>query len=143
MTMPMTITPELAYLLEALRLAREMEARGVVLAMDQAHDLSLASLGPPVRWVAREPELTPKAREILDQIVAERERDRPSPSYWATARGGVSIRSERSGSPAPSAVDPGRGGTAARQHQRNRGRKRDILDEAMDQIQFPDDEEQP
>jgi hypothetical protein len=140
MTMPMTITPELAYLLEALRLTREMEARGVVLAMDQAHDLSLASLGPPVRWLAQEPELTPKAREILDQIVAERERDRPSPSYWATARGGVSIRSERSGSPAPSAVDLGQDDIGSGVVQRNRGRKRNILDESMDQIHFPEEE---
>jgi hypothetical protein len=74
--MPWILTPALAYLLEAQRITREMEAQGIVLDRDQAHELARASLGPPRRWVEREPELSPEGRATLDRIVAERERAR-------------------------------------------------------------------
>jgi hypothetical protein len=64
--MPWLHTPELAYSLEALRVTEEMRKQGVMLDPDQAHALAQANLGPPVKWVARVPEVSEKAREILD-----------------------------------------------------------------------------
>jgi hypothetical protein len=60
-------TPELAYTLEAIRVTRQMREQGVELDQDQAQELARANLGPPVKWIARMPELTERARQILDQ----------------------------------------------------------------------------
>jgi hypothetical protein len=70
--MPWSILPLLAYTLEAQTIIREMEAQGVLLTLDQAHELARARLGPPKRWVAQEPTLPPEGNQILDQIKAER-----------------------------------------------------------------------
>jgi hypothetical protein len=65
--MPWIHTPELAYALEAMRVTEEMREQGVELDQDQAQELAHANLGPPVKWIARMPELTERARQILDQ----------------------------------------------------------------------------
>jgi hypothetical protein len=126
MTMPWTNTPPLAYLMEALRLQREMREQGVVLTRDQAHDLALASIGPPVRWLAQEPTLTEEGKEILDQIVTERERSHTPPGPTRGNSTSTKAASERDRKPerprsgaSSAASAPGQG----RGRSRRRGRQ--------------------
>jgi hypothetical protein len=72
LTMPWVLTPPAAYLMEAQAIARELEAQGIVLTQDQAKALARAKLGPDRKWIEDEPVLSPQARQILDQIVADR-----------------------------------------------------------------------
>jgi hypothetical protein len=70
--MPWVLTPPAAYLMEAQAIAREMETQGIELTRDQAKALARAKLGPDRKWIEDEPVLSPQARQILDQIVADR-----------------------------------------------------------------------
>jgi hypothetical protein len=54
------------YIIEGQRIKRWWAARGVALDQSQVQALAHASLGPPKRWIASEPELSPEAQQILD-----------------------------------------------------------------------------
>src|SRR5512132_3464684 len=73
--MPGTHGPGLAYLLEAQRIRAELEAQGMDLDPAAIRDLARARIGPPKRWVAQEPALTPKGRDILDRIAQAWDQD--------------------------------------------------------------------
>jgi hypothetical protein len=128
--MPWTNTPPLAYMLEALRIAKEMEDQGVILTREQALALAHARIGPPKRWVAQEPTLTPKGREILDRIVAERERSHypPGPTRGNSTSTSSKAAPERDRKPerprsgasaTASAPGPGRGRSRRRRRQQS------------------------
>jgi hypothetical protein len=149
--MPWVLTPPLAYMIEAQRITRQMQAQGVVLTMDQAHELARAHLGPPRRWVAQEPELTEKGRLILDRIVAERAR-LPSPTGCTGCDMGghrhqpctaPELHPETAEDPDPSSIEDGTGeghpGTAARQQQQN-PEEIDPITRYLQNVPDPDDD---
>jgi hypothetical protein len=74
--MPWILTPELAYTIEARRLRLELASRGIEVDQAQARELARASLGPPRRWVEREPVLDQAGHELLERVARERERER-------------------------------------------------------------------
>jgi hypothetical protein len=147
--MPWVYTPELAYTLEAIRVTKEMRAQGVDLDHDQAHALARANLGPPRKWVAEEPKLTPKGRQILEEIMAEREQGLPVATPWprpATAPDpGTTDRRQILGLPEPGAVDQGQGGTAGRAHQRgaDRNKKKTPMEKILAESRDEDDDWEP
>jgi hypothetical protein len=70
---PWVYTPELAYTLEVMKIRAELAAQDQELDQDGVHALARARIGPPRRWVAREPELTPQGKAILERIAQDRE----------------------------------------------------------------------
>jgi hypothetical protein len=124
--MPWSYLPELAYSLEAQTILREMDAQGILLTLDQAHELAHARLGPSKRWVAQEPTLPPEGRVVLDQILADRQAQHD-------AQGGYPQRRQDPEQGLDRAVHGGQDALRTRQQPRKRRLEiRDFLKESND-----------
>ena len=116
---------------------------GLDLDLDHVQDQDLVELGR-LDVIAQYPTLPPNLATTLEMIAAERDGTwtmdgdisdpDTSPDRSTTDKSRISVPVSEDG------IDQGRGGLQRRAGRGTRGRKRSILDEAMDDEQFPDDD---
>jgi len=134
--MPWVLTPAVAYTLAVDRELDRLEVDGLVLDRSRVdrEELGRALLGPPRRWVDKEPNLTPEQAQALDRIVADRSR-RPDPGQAQdrdqaqTAPELHPETAEDSGHGSSAGLDHEHPGRAARDHWQDR-----VRNEGLDPI---------